>query len=472
MENQTMEKLLDSNPESREELKHVFTNLGHAEEFTHGLLNITRGLINSFDALNDKIKTDPITMELVNNLSLIAQNQEAIEEYFSRLQKFLEIHPEDAEDMTINEFFDAYPDWKKIIDTINVITDEAQILPIDREYFPLLATVITSITKQILNNPTRLENPRRGRLNVSEQFITKDIVITYKGSDSELTFTIERAKELFAKRVQNGAKIFNFLMQKMNEQNFQENTEFLLSELIDAGIYANEDSAYRGLKTALEKMSHIHIEGNVINYQGRKQKETANYKTALISERAITYNKCSVVLPQIIRNSTVTFTVLPQWSYSLQSENAYMLLDYIFYLARQNTEKIKEHGYFTINLDTIRQHLGLPSPEEVKTEHNRRYNQLIINPIEIAITAIEDKQLGDELKITPIYDQNHKNIHEYLNGYLKIELTGTSIAYMKERAKALEDEHKKTKIRIETAKARALSNKLKTAENANQKTSD
>jgi hypothetical protein len=125
---------------------------------------------------------------------------------------------------------------------------------------------------------------------------------------------------------------------------------------------------------------------------------------------------------------------LPRWGYALQSENSYMLLDYIYYLARQNTDKIQERGYFTINLDTIRQHLGLPPPEEVQNEHNGHYNQLIIKPIEDAINAIEEKQEGNELKIISMYSSNYKNIHEYLDGYLEIRMSGASFQYMEQRA--------------------------------------
>ena len=262
---------------------------------------------------------------------------------------------------------------------------------------------------------------------------------------------------MFAKRVQNGAKIFNFLLQKLNEQNYVENTEFLLSELIDLGIYANPDAAYRGLKTVLDKMMRIHVEGNVLAYQGRNRKEIGYLKAAVIAGHKVTYNKCIAVMPSIIRDYTPYITILPQWGYALKSENAYMLLDYIYYLARQNTDKIQERGYFTINLNTIRQHLGLPSLEDVKNEHNGHYNQLIIKPIEDAINAIKEIQEGNELNITSTHDLNYKNIHEYLNGYLEIKLSGFSYDYMDKRAI-------KEEKRIAEAQRKTLSARKKTDE--------
>jgi hypothetical protein len=177
----------------------------------------------------------------------------------------------------------------------------------------------------------------------------------------------------------------------------------------------------------------IHVEASVKVYQGRKQKEVGYAKTAIIGAHKVTYKKCVASLPVILRECTPYITILPRWGYALQSENAYMLLDYIYYLARQNTDKIRERGYFTISLDTIRQHLGLPSPEEVKDGHGSDYNKLIIKPIEDAITAIEEKQEG-QLKIAPMYATDYKNIHEYLNGYLEIRMSGISFEYMEQRA--------------------------------------
>ena len=208
----------------------------------------------------------------------------------------------------------------------------------------------------------------------------------------------------------------------------------MLSELVEAGIYANPDSAYRGLKTVLDKLMRIHVEGSVKVYEGRKRKEVGHAKAAIIGEYKVTYNKCVARLPSSIREYTPYITILPRWGYALQSENAYMLLDYIYYLARQNTDKIRERGYFTIKLDTIRQHLGIPSVEEIKENHGSDYNKLIIKPIEDAITAVEEKQDGTELKITPIYEPDYKNIHEYLDGYLEIRMSGVSFEYMEQRA--------------------------------------
>ena len=344
--------------------------------------------------------------------------------------------------------------------------DKGQALSIDEkqagQYLNIPGTALTNVLKRVINNPARVDSPRRGQIRVSEHYLTKDTVIAYKGKGGEYTISVE----CIARRIQNGVKIFNFLLQKLNEQSYRENTEFLLKELVDVGIYANTDSAYRGLKSVLDKLMRIYVEGRTTSYEGRKRKEKISVKTTLIALWKVTYNQCNVILSPIIRESAQYITILPRWGYALPSENAYLLLDYTFSLARQNTDKIQSRGYFTISLDTIRIHLGLPAPDDVKKNHDSHYDQLIVEPIENAITIIEDGQLSDDfkdLRITPIYSHDYKNIYEYLSGHLEIRLSGEAFGYMVQRA----TEHKKQFIaagkRMEAAKRKALSKKLEVA---------
>ena len=119
------------------------------------------------------------------------------------------------------------------------------------------------------------------------------------------------------------------------------------------------------------------------------------------------------------------FTIFPRFAYAL-SNNAFSLVRYIFFLARQNTQAIKDKGTFAISLEAVRENLGLPAPDEVK---NRKYRQYIIEPIETAIEEIEDKlQTVPEAKeygftLTP-YGTDTSNINEWLQGYLEIGLKG------------------------------------------------
>lgn len=412
-------------------------------------------------ALSEMARADPNIKGAVDEfkefLSLFAQNPDGFATFFTRLSELAEGHPGTG-GMTLDEFIEAYPGTLEaaagtIMPGLNGNRLKAAGLEAGTlAHITLPTTALTNLLKQFLNNPKRLESPRRDRIAIEEHYFTKDTVITYKGEGAEYTVSIERVKELFAKRVQNGAKIFNFLLQKLNEQNYQEKTKFRLSELVDAGIYANLDSAYRGLKTVTDKLMRIHVEGKATAYQGRKRKEVLNTKAAIVAYRAVTYNECVVSLPPIIRDSAPAITILPRWGYSLQNENAYILLDYTYYLARQNTDKIRERGCFNIKLESVRCHIGLPPPEEVKENNKGNYNILIVKPIEDAITAIEDRQQGegDELKITPVYNADYKNIYEYLDGYLEIRLSGAASEYMEQRA--IKEESKKAAARRLEAK--------------------
>lgn len=351
-----------------------------------------------------------------------------------------------AEDIVIR----LYP--KQELGQITTVTTQKD----NRLYFTLPSTSLTKLTKQILNNPTRIKTTKRGQIKQNRLLLTGDSTITYKGNDSTVTLTLERTKELFTKKIQNGAKVFNFFLQKLNEQNRYELTKFQLAELVENGTYANKDSAYRGLKNILNKIYAISIEGIATEYNGRKQQEKAFAKSRMISSFNVTYNDCFVSLTPIIRENIPYITLLPNWSYKL-NENSYMLLDYIFYLARQNAEEIRRTGYFNIGLETIRAHMGLPTPEEAGSDPKR----LIFEPIDNAITEIEEKQKETEIKITPGYYAEYDNIQSYLSGYLKIELDQPTQKYMIERAIAQEKEYKLEQKRIEKAKQKAAESAIK-----------
>jgi hypothetical protein len=307
---------------------------------------------------------------------------------------------------------------------------------------------IHQLIKQTLNSPQKVAAVKKGIISTQRNTITEDISITYNGQDGSIvTIELARAKELFKGRVRGGAKMYNFFLQKTNEQYRQEKTTFLLQELVDLGIYANKDSAYRGIKTITDKMMNMYIEGIMIEYEAGKKKERRNIKAALIAQRDISYTACHISLPPIIRENTKYITILPEWNYRL-SENGFMLLDYIYFLARQNTEKIKKEHRFTISLEAIRVRLGLPTPEKAGKDPKR----LILEPIEKAIEDIEDQRDGTDIKITPAYNPDYKNIHEYLQGYIEIQLDNNAEAYMFKIAKDKEKELKQIEKRKEKAR--------------------
>lgn len=336
-----------------------------------------------------------------------------------------------------------YPEQK--IEEITALTTKIDSWP----YFNIPNTPAIKITKQLINNPNRIQTTRRGQIKLID-YKTGNSDITYKGTDSNLVFTLERKKELFASKIQKGVKVFNFLLQKLNEQNKAEITTFQLDELVEKGIYANKDSARKGVKNILQKIFSIGIKGTVTEYQGRKRIEKSFGESRIIAAYEVKEKNTYVSFPLIIRANIPFYTLLPKWSYKL-NDNAYMLLDYISILARQNAEEIKKTGCFNINLDAVRIYLGLPTPKNAGNDPRK----LIFEPIEKAITEIEEKQEGTAFKITPCYDLEFKKIQTFLAGYLKIELDQPMREQLIKIANMQEYEYKLEKKRIEKARQEA-----------------
>lgn len=252
------------------------------------------------------------------------------------------------------------------------------------------------------------------------------LLCTRKNSQTGNTITvqIEQADTfLMSKKNKTFAKVLMFTLQKMTAQHFPPEVGFSLQELVDIGMYSNTSNAGRAVKdffaqqkqttlsgTVKKGKKVIQEEGGVLFYHYRLKN---GYVTLSVNEK---FNLDFI---------SDYFTVFPRFAYAL-SNNAFSLVRYIYFLARQNSDDIKNKGKFTIGLESVRANLGLPSVEEVT---NRMYKKLIIEPIEKAIEEIEDKlQNLPEAKdcaftITP-YTKDTGNINQWLEGYLEIGLKG------------------------------------------------
>jgi len=418
-------------------------NIYHKPEYQQMSL-IIKEYTEKTAEIENRIK-DPVT-DRENDI--FYSELDELEKEFNRLSEihYYKTHQiEEAREKTKEILQRIFPGKADLIRAEISIADKINPLG---NYIFLPNNSIHQLIKQTLNSPQKVAAVKKGIISTQRNTITEDISITYNGQDGSIvTIELARAKELFKGRVRGGAKMYNFFLQKTNEQYRQEKTTFLLQELVDLGIYANKDSAYRGIKTITDKMMNMHIEGMMIEYEGGKKKERRNIKAALIAQRDISYTACHISLPPIIRENTKYITILPEWNYRL-SENGFMLLDYIYFLARQNAEKIKKEHIFTISLEAIRVRLGLPTPEKAGKDPKR----LILEPIEKAIEDIEDQRDGTDIKITPVYNPDYKNIHEYLQGYIKIQLDNKAEAYMFKIAKDKEKELKQIEKRKEKAR--------------------
>jgi hypothetical protein len=207
-------------------------------------------------------------------------------------------------------------------------------------------------------------------------------------------------------------------------------------------MYSNTSNALRAFKEFFAQQRQILLGGSV-----------KKYKKTIREEGGVLFYHYRIENGYVILSANENFnwgflanyyTVFPRFAYALPL-NSFNIVRYIFSLARQNKEKIKDHGKFTISLDAIRENLGLPSPEDVK---NRKYKQYIIDPIEAAIDEIETalrtvpeaQEYG--FTITPV-GTDTSNINQWLEGYLEIGLKGDfAETFIKIASKAEADQNK------------------------------
>jgi hypothetical protein len=272
-----------------------------------------------------------------------------------------------------------------------------------------------------------------------------------KQNGSTVIVAIEQADKYLQKSNKTFIKVLLFSLQKMTTQNFPLKVGFSLQELVDLGMYSTTSNAGRAVKEFFAQQKLTTLSGIV-----KKGKKTVKEEGGVLfyhydlDNGYVTLSVNDNFNMEFIANY---FTVFPRFAYAL-SNNAFSLVRYIFFLARQNAQAIKDKGTFTINLDSIRENLGLPPVDEVK---NRKYKQYIIDPIETAIEEIEEALLkAPEAKeygftITP-YGTDTKNIKQWLQGYLEIGLkndfaeTFIKIATKAEKDRAQWDKIKKAEL--------------------------
>ena len=266
-------------------------------------------------------------------------------------------------------------------------------------------------------------------------------------------------------------KLFVLALIKANEQAIfngelgRDYISFPLQELVDIGFYSTIQSARNGFKKAMDALTDIKISGEI--------ERTKKHKVSVIGLHPfrvgyIDKNQCYIQLESNFNWSFVAqyFTILPRYYFKLPNR-ASDLLYYIFYLARMNTKKIEEQGYFTISFRAIQHRLQLPSEKGINNPQRD-----IKQPIEDAIEQLETEhslQYGNtEFSLLPVCD-DRANISDYLdNGYLQVSLTGafakTFIEISEETAKQIEASQKRTARITEKAIAINTAKKLENAE--------
>ena len=220
------------------------------------------------------------------------------------------------------------------------------------------------------------------------------------------------------------------LLEKINQQVFHDGKiirdfiTFPAQELIDRGLYKTPRSAREGFKSAMDILTSIKVQGE---FWYSQRKIIRVYQLSVLFPTAkYEDGQCKIYLNQQIEDWSFiyqAFSILPNYYYELSNKPS-ELLYYIFFIARQNTDKIKERGEFTISFRAIQQALHLPS--EKKTQHPKRD---ILDVINNAIYEIDSAQIRyfhseDLLSLYAEYNDN-ANITEILNeGYLIVNLSG------------------------------------------------
>lgn len=257
-------------------------------------------------------------------------------------------------------------------------------------------------------------------------------------------------------------KLFFFMLQCWANNRYGREFSFPLQMLVDLGMYKSVDAARLAVKNFMTRQGMIQLSRTITTKKNGKKSIGGivfyNYKF----ENAIATISVNENMPMNLLANF--FTMFPLFAYGL-STNAFDLVYYIMYLARQNGANIaKNNGKFTISIEAVRQFLELPAPSEVM---NYKYYEKIRDPIESAIEEIEENMPDDDFHftITPRYSDG-STITAWLNGDLEIEIPETQTERFIEIAKRAE-QHYKEHERVQ-AQADATAQAIITAK-ANQK---
>ena len=208
-------------------------------------------------------------------------------------------------------------------------------------------------------------------------------------------------------------KLLLFLLAESNCQGNPDKLGFPLKVLVNAGLYSTVNNARRGLTAFMEFQRHISIE--------QADKNGTYHGGALFTACDIKSNYVTLTRSTAVDFLSDYFTFLPSFAFSL-SDGAFVLLHYVFSLARQKTAQIAEKGGFTLFLRGICERMELPPPDNVP---NRKYRERIRHPIESAVSEINAAAVGfvDGTLALEIVAPDGR-IHEWLDGYLKIQMDG------------------------------------------------
>lgn len=244
--------------------------------------------------------------------------------------------------------------------------------------------------------------------------------ITKKGkTDSRV---MVETSELVLKSNKGFLKIFYFILSELAKRDFPPELNIPIQWFVDVGMYSKASSAKRALMDFREQILDVRMMGEVkrgnvtIEAPGDVMIYHCNPKEKNLEIRTNPLFNWDFICGY--------FTVFPDFAFQL-SENAFSMICYIFYLARQKRKEVSEDGLvFNISLGAIADYLGLPPVEAIK---NRKYKDRIIRPIlntveEIMQKAANDPTCREGAFVLAVHEPETTNIHEWLTGRLEIRL--------------------------------------------------
>lgn len=280
--------------------------------------------------------------------------------------------------------------------------------------------------------------------------------ISYTKDKTQVSIAVADIRKLDTRNA-NTKKLLTRILVKANEQAIhngeltRDKVSFSLRELVGEGQYKNIETARQGFYKSADILTSFKVSGKL--ERGKKKTIQQGVHAVLFKAAKVDNATCEVYLNELLPWGLIVpyYTGLPDYYFELP-DRAAELLEYIFMLARQNTKKIAEQGYFTISYRALQSRLNLP--DETKSKNPGRD---IKDALEDAIEKIEDKykkyapplQNGAEpdFSLLPRADYNAP-IKDYLDtGFLEIHLKG-------DYAKRFIDISRKTAGKIEAAEKR------------------
>lgn len=276
--------------------------------------------------------------------------------------------------------------------------------------------------------------------------------LTSTSKKDVVTVSFDDITNIKGKNNKGFSKLFVYCLIKANEQNYSPTITFPLKDIVSVGIYSSLRSARKGFSDNIIKIIGITFKGEC--HKGNKIIKEEGGK--LFYHYKIVNNYVILYLNQELNIEFLAsyYTLIPSFAFKLNT-NSFSLINYIFFLARQNTREIKEKGCFNVSLKAIHNYLCLPGLKETK-EHSR----LIKEPIEKAIEEIEEMNNDADLTITPYYKSDNCSVAEWLEGHLEIGLSGKYAKTFIEIAKKSQDIIEKSEKMRERAQEKAMQKTL------------